>query len=299
MSKYQEALDNLPSSGGSGCHTALLKVANLGVIEELSRESIFNDLRKKVAGSRAVPDSEINDAISKAFNDHRSGAVPLKQKTTYKHHPIDGPAVMEKLLKIGESVDDDFYHSELDWLKENDHIVLLEKLYAPDDLLFIGELKATGEIGENIRSAKDWIKAFRNDEKPGPHIIPNPLTGKAAKTQMNKKTFRGDNCIADFRYAVVEFDNISIEDQLNFWAAVELPYEVLIFSGGKSIHGWVKLDGINNISDWETHVKQKLFAAYLEPLGADPACKNPARLSRMPRHYRKEKNEYQTILDLI
>ncbi len=277
MSNYQEALDNLPPSGGSGCHTALLKVANLGVIGKLPQRKIFNDLRKKVAGSRTVPDSEINDAIDKAFSDHRSGATTLKQKVTFQHQPIDRKAIMGELFKIGESVGDDFPLSELNWNADHDHIVLLERLYDPDDLLFIGELKAAGKIGENIRSVKDWIKAFKNGKKPGPHIIPNPLTGKAAKTKTNKKTFRGDNCIADFRYAVVEFDNISIGDQLNFWAAAKLPYDVLIHSGGKSIHGWVRLEGINTLSDWNTYIKQQLFAAYLVPLGADPAC-NQKRL---------------------
>lgn len=301
MSNYQEALDNLPPSGGSGCHTALLKVANIGVNEGLAKRMIFNDLRKKVTGSRMVPDSEIYAAIDKAITDNKSGTTAApKQNAILKRKPIDGPKVMQQLLTIGKSIGDDFYNNnEPDWPEEDDHIVMLERLYAPDDLLFIGELKAAGKIGENIRSAKEWIKVFNSGEKPGPHIIPNPLTGKLAKTKNNKKTLRGDNCIADFRYAVVEFDNISIEEQLDFWAAAKLPCEVLIFSGGKSIHGWVRLEKINSLSDWDTNIKQKLFASYLEPLGVDPACKNPSRLSRMPGHYRKEKREQQTIEYLI
>ena len=63
MSNYNKALNSLPPSGGGGCHTALLKVANFGLNEKLSQEKIFTDLRAKVTGSRTVPDSEINDAI--------------------------------------------------------------------------------------------------------------------------------------------------------------------------------------------------------------------------------------------
>jgi hypothetical protein len=34
------------------------------------------------------------------------------------------------------------------------------------------------------------------------------------------------------------------------------------------------------------------------PLGCDPACRNESRLSRLPGHFRREKNAWQRLLYL-
>ena len=45
-------------------------------------------------------------------------------------------------------------------------------------------------------------------------------------------------------------------------------------------------------------VEGRLFGQYLIPLGCDAACRNEARLSRMPGHFRTEKGRWQKILYL-
>ena len=84
------------------------------------------------------------------------------------------------------------------------------------------------------------------------------------------------------------------EQQIRFWAGVKLPVAILINSGGKSIHGWIRIDA-KDAQDWQQRVEGNLFDL-LTAIGADKACKNEARLSRMPGHFRTEKGRWQRVL---
>ena len=96
---------------------------------------------------------------------------------------------------------------------------------------------------------------------------------------------------------MVEFDDLSREDQIRFWSAVKLPIVALIDTGGKSIHAWVqvsKLATVNTLEQWQENIKIKLYDRILAPLGVDAACSNPSRLSRLPGHLRD--GNYQRLL---
>ena len=100
IEKYQTALENLPPSGGGGCHPALLGVANLGILAGLTDQQIRDDLHANVYGGRVVTDSEIIAAIKKARGDHTSGGF----KPQPKPQTITGPRYMEKLLSRGKGM---------------------------------------------------------------------------------------------------------------------------------------------------------------------------------------------------
>ena len=140
---------------------------------------------------------------------------------------------------------------------------------------------------------------FQSGGKSAPFIIINPLSGQLApKKGGDGETFRGDGNIKSFLYCLVEFDNLSREDQIRFWtspAVKELPIVALVDSGGKSIHGWIKILNINSINNWQQEIRQKLYEQGLIPLSVDSACSNPARLSRLPGHLR-DTGKYQKIL---
>jgi hypothetical protein len=174
-------------------------------------------------------------------------------------------------------------------------------MFRPDDMLFIGNQFDEGKPGTTIRATAEWIEYFKQGGKTAPFIIINPLNGKEAPTkgEPDKMTLRGDNNVAAFRYCLVEFDKIDLESQYRFWAAAKLPVRALVFTGGKSVHAWLdvsKLATIETSEQWDTSVKQRLYDRLLAPLGVDEQCKNPARLSRFPGHYRDEKRAYQRII---
>jgi hypothetical protein len=181
----------------------------------------------------------------------------------------------------------------------NDAILLLETLYRPDDLIWVGERYGEGILGVTIRTVKEWITHFRNGGKTAPHIIPNPMTGQEGTTKDGKPSFRSDNTVLKYLHCVVEFDDFPRADQIRFWSAARLPAVCLIDSGGKSIHAWLdvqRLAKIETFDQWTTQIKTRLYDRILTPMGVDSSCSNPSRLSRLPGHYRTEKGAYQRLL---
>ena len=142
------------------------------------------------------------------------------------------------------------------------------------------------------------MRRIESGEPCPPHIIPNPLTGREHPLPDGKLSKRGDSAVASFRFAVAEFDTVGKAEQLAFWWGYRsAPIVALIDTGGKSIHALLRVDAPSREA-WERDIEQKLFARVLCPLGCDPQCQNEARLSRLPGHFRREKNAWQRLLYL-
>ena len=238
--KYEAALENIPPSGGGGCHAALLGVANHGVHAGLEDQQILDDLRAHIYGDRVVPDSEIIAAIKKARGDHNGGVF----RPSPKPRTVTGPRYMEKLLRrgAGTTIADLLAASPItiptDPLAQTE--LLLKSLYRRHEYLFAGTTYRAA-----VLPAGDLLEQIKSYAGIGfPHFIPNPMTGQQGLTKTGRLSYRCDATVADYRFAVVEFDEIPKEDQLAFWAAVPLRVVALIDSGGKSIHGWIKIEGV-------------------------------------------------------
>ena len=75
---------------------------------------------------------------------------------------------------------------------------------------------------------------------------------------------RAQASILHYDYAIVEFDTISLDEQWSVLAAIDLPYEALIFTGNKSIHAWVRIDA----PDLETYKQRtRLINKMFEDFG--------------------------------
>lgn len=304
--KYIDALSTLPPAGvGADCHLKLLRPANFGVMAGLPPVQIFTDIRAALPqGKRKVADREIWEAITRAVKDAPS--YTQRRQSGYRPPPpkpaiSNGQATRQRMIESATISDEaDLWENSLkriDWEPIEDAMHFLE-LYHPDDLVFIGDREEGGVVGQNIRTAKDWIEYFRHGGQTAPHIICNPLSGAPAPTKSgDKQTYRGDHNVAAFKLCMAEFDDLTREEQIAFWmspAARKLPVACLIDTGGKSIHAWLRVTGIHSLDDWDKEIKAKLYDQFLIPLGVDRACSNPARLSRLPGHLRGEK--YQRIL---
>ena len=302
INRYFQALSTIPAPGGNGCHPALLSGANLGIFANLPPERIFNDLRQAIPpGGRRVNDREILDAVNKAIKDHQGGTFT----PTPRPKPVvnDGKAALQRIIAQAEiSTEVDLWeNSPIRLLNDpkQDPVLLLQTLFKSDDLVWIGERHEPGILEKNIRTASAWDEYFQNGGATSEHIIINPLTGLLGLTKSGEPSYRADACIKDFRHCLVEFDTLSHEDQIKFWSAVKLPIVALIDSGGKSIHAWLdvkKLADVTTPDRWATEIKGRLYEQVLAPLGIDRACSNPARLSRLPGHLRQEKQSFQKFL---
>jgi hypothetical protein len=293
VARYMEALKNLPRPGdGCGLHTRLLGVANIGVRANISPTRICQDIRQSIpVGGRAVPDSEIQDAVKKAAHD--GGTAPAPILTV---RPRVAPALLRWLIEQGKGRDEEFLRKAsplppgAEGLRQT--VLLLLSLYDKNEFLFIGD-----RIDKRVLSVAEWLELASYDRPLGPFIIPNPVTGRPGPTKSGGQSFRSDSNVGAFRFAVVEFDNLSREDQLAFWSTVNLPVAALVDTGGKSIHGWVRVDCADRQA-WENTVEHGLFGERLVPLGVDAACRNESRLSRMPGYPRAETGRIQRLLYL-
>jgi hypothetical protein len=302
VSRFEDYLRALPPAGGNGLHPRLLGAATVGLRDGLTPDDVFAALRANVVeAGRRVPDREIMQAIGRAARD--AGTRTTRTGTTRRWTPARRIPMFDAARFITERLREGAGHGEadvweaspvrIDWPPEADAGELLRRLYSPDDVLFCG-----GTYDTTVRSVRDWIATFESGAQIPPHIIPNPLTGTQATTADGKPTYRGDSCVRSFRVAVAEFDQLDREQQIAFWWSVALPVVALVDSGGKSLHAWIKVDGIGTADAWSREVEQGLFAKYLIPCGCDGACRNEARLSRLPGHFRAEKGRWQRVLYL-
>lgn len=275
---------------------ALLRIANFGRSAGVSRDQIAYDLAASVHGSRKVTRAEIEAAVNKAF-DLSATNTPYTNVLTGMPRPcVDGAKLLNAIVQRGA----DFNEAELweaspvriDWPPELDAIEVLRRLYASDERLFIGGRCDTGS--EHVVTLSEWITRFERGMAIPEHIIPNPLTGKQGQTKDGKLSYRADSCVERFMFAVVEFDAMPREQQIHFWSGVKLPVVALLDSGGKSVHGWIRIDA-RNTDEWTCRVERTLFDI-LSGVGADGACKNEARLSRMPGRFRSETKRWQRVL---
>lgn len=299
IDRYQTALSHIPPPGyGAGAHQSFLGVANYGVMVGVTPEQIAEDIRRHIPpGGRPVGDKEITDAVRKAIADHSGG--------TYTPKPRPKPVVSDGKLALQKIIDQAKITTEVDlWdaspiklLDEpkKDPVLFLETLYKPTAKLFIDDRYGK----RTIQTASSWGTHFKNGGKTAPHIIINPLTGLIGLTKSGEPSYRADSCIKDFPYCLAEFDTLSLEDQIKFWSAVKLPLVALIDTAGKSIHAFIdvqRLARVETAEQWQSEIKDRLYDRILKPLGVDGNCCNPARLSRLPGHFRQEKGAYQRLL---
>ncbi len=305
--RYWQAVKSIPAPGGQGCHAHLMRVANLGVLAGLPESQIAEEIRENIPpGGRVVPDREIADAVTKAASElapKSAGRKRLKPCTPRLGIQFDGLAYRKKLIDRGAGADDETIRSlsPVAVPSESDHrhaITLVTALYDPQERLYMGDV-----YGRTVDTVERHLAALRQGNVPA-HIIANPVDGKSHRTSSGKLSYRCDDAISDHRFAIVEFDDISREDQLAYWHSVIdgtlLPIAALIDSGGKSIHAWLRVD-LPSKEAWDTHVRQKLWhpeTGLLRLQGADSACQNPSRLSRLPGHFRSEKGRWQRLLYL-
>jgi len=295
--KYRDLLAQFPAPGGGGAHRSLFTAGCLGCRAGLTSEQVCEDLREKIPeGTRIVSDKEIAEGVQAGFAEVQGGSeAPVRPP------PLVSPDQFAKMVTMGRGATAAAISAKSPWPVDGQPWEVtcrfLNALYGKEELLFIGDDKVPGVLGDSICSSDEWKSRLMSvRDVPWPKIIMNPLTGEPAPKRGGEgMTLRGDACVSSYRLVLLEMDSVPIEDQLAFWAVASLPIVALIHSGGKSLHGWVRVS-CADAREWEVEIKNRLFPQVFEPLGFDGACKNAARLSRLPGHWRKDKEARQELL---
>lgn len=99
-----------------------------------------------------------------------------------------------------------------------------------------------------------------------------------------KSGYRLDANTTAFRNFLIEMDNGTPKEQMDYIEKLSLPYSAVVFSGNKSLHFLISLD-----IDLDTEYKYRMIAEWILNIItlADQNCKNPSRSIRIPGSYRE------------
>lgn len=179
---------------------------------------------------------------------------------------------LETLFEAGENVG---YVTEV-WEKHEENKVKYLPTKGSCD-------RTAGELIAELNKCGDDIGAVFGDynAEAGAWIRFNPLDGKGVKNEN----------VTEFHYALVESDNMALEEQNAVIRELELPVAVLVYSGGKSLHAIVRIDA-PNYDEYRKRVDYLYNVCRRNGLEIDRQNRNPSRLSRMPGVIRNGKKQY-------
>lgn len=143
--------------------------------------------------------------------------------------------------------------------------------------------RTAGQLIDALSACHGDLGAVLGDYNPkaGAWIRFNPLDGQGVKNEN----------VTDYRYALVESDNMELEKQNALIRELELPVACLVYSGGKSLHAIVKIQA-DTYEEYRRRVDYLYNVCRKNGLLLDAQNRNPSRLSRMPGVLRGEKKQY-------
>lgn len=143
--------------------------------------------------------------------------------------------------------------------------------------------RTAGQLIEALSQCNDDIGSVVGDYKPeaGAWIRFNPLDGKGVKNEN----------VTEFRYALVESDDMPIAQQNAMLRELELPIACLVHSGGKSLHAIVRIDA-PDYGEYRRRVDYLYEVLKKNGFTLDTQNKNPSRLSRMPGVTRRGNKQF-------
>jgi len=143
--------------------------------------------------------------------------------------------------------------------------------------------RTAGELIQQLNNCGGDIGSVLGDYKPevGAWIRFNPLDGTGVKNEN----------VTDFRYALVESDDMPIDQQHAIIRELELPVACLVHSGKKSLHAIVKIEA-GNYDEYRKRVDYLYNVCKKNGLKVDSQNRNPSRLSRMPGVMRNGQKQF-------
>lgn len=262
------SLNSLPATIAEGGRNKALYHFGVRLKKEHQSPSTITDLMLQANKTRCDPpmeDDEINRIIRNVLN--LGSNKPLG--TERKGNP---PQQVSADLSTAEQA-----------------ALQLEALFAADDFItFNTRFQKNGE-GKWVPNGKpDSKMAFQVIEKLHnassiEEVFPeyNSQAGILFCVNPTEYGERRNNSVTSFRNALIEYDDISKEEQIERLLDSGLPILSMTDSGNKSVHAIVRVDA-SNAKDYKRKVVE-LYGALEAKYGSpcDPANKNPSRLTRL------------------
>jgi RecA-family ATPase len=163
-------------------------------------------------------------------------------------------------------------------------IDFLKACFEPDEVVCICNDIICDEEGKGRPASKGTF--LKRDEWIEKHFTPpissmwNGPDSRGAYVRVNPclDETGSDSGVSAFRHVLVEMDEKTKDEQWTILKDSKLPLSVVIDSGGKSLHGWVRVEAANK-EEWSE--RRDAVYRHLEALGIDPKNKNASRFSRL------------------
>lgn len=148
--------------------------------------------------------------------------------------------------------------------------------------------KTAGQLIRELYKYKDIEYAVGDyNKEAGAWIRFNPLDGKGVKNEN----------VTEFRYVLVESDDMEIEKQNAVIRELELPVACLVHSGGRSLHAVVRVDAAD-YREYRNRVDYLYRVCEKNGLRIDTQNRNPSRLSRMPGIIRGGRKQFLVDINI-
>ena len=256
----------------------------------------FNGSSSPVTGATIVQMAKDRGMM---FGTGEDRELDWDDEISYEHH--DEHVVVNKNWIEGKEI-----NAPTDWQPHREIIRYLEALFEQSENVgyvvqsyekdgkFIPANKGyydrtAGQLIESLSQCDGDIGSVLGDynTQAGAWIRFNPLDGKGVKNEN----------VTEYRYALVESDNVDIEKQHAIICELELPVAVLVYSGKKSLHAIVKVDAAN-YDEYRKRVDFLYQICQKNGLSPDTQNRNPSRLSRLPGVQRGENRQYIVDTDI-
>lgn len=268
---YNDATDTL--------HRDIFCSAIMLLEEGHTNEQTFDIMREaaNAVDERHVPDRELHSAINCAAS-YITGGLALEGV----RWPAPEPAFLSEVIKNNLPLAGEI----IEQARVRPNMVMgdtLRAVYPPKSLLcvaFASAVFATGTVAE----IETW-----SHTRTVEYLTPNPMSRVEGTTKEGKSSAHCEDNTGPKVFQVIEFDKGDPRNHVacHIHLARMLPLMMLVYSGGKSVHGWFKIQP-------DSDVKAFFYEACM--LGADQVMWSKCQFSRMPNGRNNKTGRLQKIL---
>ena len=295
----------------SGARNNELNTTAFMVVERFKlSEFEFTDAMGAWASTFAprLSDAEVRQTLSSAWNAGHSKGVAGSKARAYTEgahrpsptiKPVLRPPTPQQHARQAPSIKYDFAGKSkpLPPPIPDGTRALLNAVFGPGEGIRItpADLDDNGrevpDSGGITFTREEWLRRLGKSGNPNEIFSSTKRTGIYIGINPYRVGGTKDADVTSFRHALVEFDHgISPEEQFLLYQQSRLPCAAVIYSGGKSVHAWVKIDAKDR-NEYNERVAT-LYAHFQSAgLTVDIANKNPGRLSRLPNCERFKKRQ--------
>ena len=242
----------------------------------LSTEEVIADCRARMPDFSGEHAANIRRGMVSAYAKLRAKLFAGERRKT-SAPPPDFPDKVKELIAAGgmKARLDDLLRmpgnaARWDLMEQSQTHMFLLTLYDPGDLIHIeaSQRHEAARLGVQLRTRDEWLNVLSSRSLPGDIIGRNPYSGEAGTTGEGKPSLTAASCVTSLKYALIEFDHLPLNEQCAFWLGFFRtmpklsPFLVsLVFSGGKSIHGLLRVNADRLTSPTIAQTLRRLFCS--------------------------------------